>query len=177
MCSSTVCLTSVLERVGGQRHAPIALPQENDPVPILYEAGSGRVRIISPPSIFDPRTVQPVASRCTDWSILAQMFVLYINLLRNKFAVFHCAPLVTATDKLAGWQCCCYWRWGIVRFLRTGAGLILIRMGASGRPLWGLVLYCAQNFVARLETVSFSKSTLLNVISHLVSQSGNFAGQ
>jgi hypothetical protein len=33
---------------------------------------SGRVRKISPPTRFDPRTVQPVASRYTDWAIPAQ---------------------------------------------------------------------------------------------------------
>ena len=32
---------------------------------------SGMVRKISPPPGFDPRTVQPVASRCADWSIPA----------------------------------------------------------------------------------------------------------
>jgi hypothetical protein len=42
-----------------------------DMVPILQEAvwtpgRSGRVRKISPPPEFDPRTVQPVASRYTD---------------------------------------------------------------------------------------------------------------
>jgi hypothetical protein len=41
------------------------------PVPIVQEAGwpqgrSGRVRKISPPPRFDPRTVQPVASRYAD---------------------------------------------------------------------------------------------------------------
>jgi len=34
-CSSTLSLISVLEGVGGQRHAPAALP----PVPIVSEAG------------------------------------------------------------------------------------------------------------------------------------------
>ena len=41
------------------------------PVPIVQEVGgpqgrSGQVRKISPPPGFDPRTVQPLASRCTD---------------------------------------------------------------------------------------------------------------
>ena len=45
-------------------------------VPIVQEAGwaqgrSGRVRKISPPPGFDPRIVQPVASRYTDWAIPA----------------------------------------------------------------------------------------------------------
>jgi hypothetical protein len=45
-----------------------------DPVPIVHEAGwgqgrSGRAWKISTPPGFDPRTIQPVASRCTDWAI------------------------------------------------------------------------------------------------------------
>jgi hypothetical protein len=60
--------------VGGQRHAPAALPLGNNRYPLYRMLGgsqgrSGRVRKISPPSGFDPRTVQPVASRYTDWAI------------------------------------------------------------------------------------------------------------
>ena len=57
--------------VGGQRHAPAALPPEKDPVSILQEAGwtPGPVWMgaenLAPPG-FDPWTVQPVASRYTD---------------------------------------------------------------------------------------------------------------
>ena len=36
------------------------------------QAWSGRERQASPPPVFDPRTVQAVASRCTDWVIAAQ---------------------------------------------------------------------------------------------------------
>ena len=39
MCSSTLPSTSALDRVGGQRHAPAALPPTKDPVPIVQEAG------------------------------------------------------------------------------------------------------------------------------------------
>jgi hypothetical protein len=55
--------------VGGQRHAPAALP----PVPIVQEAGW--VLKISPQPWFDPRTVQLVASRYTDWAIPAHQGV------------------------------------------------------------------------------------------------------
>ena len=40
-----------------------------DSVPIVQEAGSGQLRKILPQSGFNPRTVQPVASRYTDWAI------------------------------------------------------------------------------------------------------------
>ena len=68
--SSTVSLTSALDGVGGQRHAPAALPPGKIRHPFYTRLGgpqgrSGPVRNISPPPGFDPRTVQPVASRYT----------------------------------------------------------------------------------------------------------------
>ena len=50
--------------------------RQKDPVLIVQEAGyaqgrSGRVRKISPPPVFDPRTVQSVASRYKDCAIRA----------------------------------------------------------------------------------------------------------
>jgi hypothetical protein len=60
--------------VGGQPHAlAVLLPREMDPVPILQVAGwaPGRVREISPSPAFDPRSVQPLASRYTDSAIPA----------------------------------------------------------------------------------------------------------
>jgi hypothetical protein len=51
--------------VGGQHHAPAAFTPRKDPVPIVQEAGW----VSEPPPGFDPRTFQPVASRCTDYAI------------------------------------------------------------------------------------------------------------
>ena len=59
----------------GQCHVPTALPQEKTWYRRLYRKLGGlqsrprRVRKISLPPGFDPRTVQPVASRYTDWAI------------------------------------------------------------------------------------------------------------
>ena len=52
-------------RVGGQCHAPASLPPGKTRYPLYRRLGgpqdrSGRVRKISPPREFDPRTVQPV---------------------------------------------------------------------------------------------------------------------
>jgi hypothetical protein len=63
-------------RVGGQRHAPAVLRSGKTRYPLYEGLGgpqgmSGRMRKISPPPGFDPRTVQPVESRCTDWAIPA----------------------------------------------------------------------------------------------------------
>ena len=72
MCSSTLSLTSVVDGVGVQRHAPAALPTGKELVPILQGAGWGPGagldrcgKFRSPPG-FDPCTVWPIASRYTD---------------------------------------------------------------------------------------------------------------
>jgi hypothetical protein len=59
--------------VGGQLHAPAALPPGKRPCTrcIGSWGRSGRVLKISSPPGFVPRTVQPVASRYTDWAIPA----------------------------------------------------------------------------------------------------------
>jgi hypothetical protein len=65
-------VTSALEGVGGQHHAPAALTPGKTRYPLYRRQGgsqgrSGRVRKIAPsPPGFDPRTVQP--SRYTDWA-------------------------------------------------------------------------------------------------------------
>ena len=67
-------MTSALDGVGGQSHDPAAFTPEKDTVPIVQKAGwaPGPVWIgaenLPPPPGFDPRTVQPVGSRYTDWA-------------------------------------------------------------------------------------------------------------
>ena len=65
--------------VGGQRHAPAALPPGKTRHPLYRRLGgpqgrSGRVRKISPPPGFNPRPVQTLASRYTDWAIPTPLF-------------------------------------------------------------------------------------------------------
>jgi hypothetical protein len=73
----TLSLTLALDEGGGQLHAPAALPPEKKtryPMyrrPVGPQGRSGRLRKISPPPGFDPRTIQPVASRYTDYAIPA----------------------------------------------------------------------------------------------------------
>jgi len=64
--------------VGGQRQAPAALPQEKTRYSLYRRLSgthgrSGRMRKFLPPPGFDPRTVQLVASRYTDWAISAHL--------------------------------------------------------------------------------------------------------
>ena len=73
---STLSLTSALDNVG-QFRAPSALPPAKTRYPVYRRLGepqgrSERVRRISPLPGFDPRTVQPVASRNTDCAIPAR---------------------------------------------------------------------------------------------------------
>jgi hypothetical protein len=58
--------------VGGQRHSPAALPPGMARYLLYRRLGgpqgrSGRVRKLSPPPGFDPRTVYPVASRLSTY--------------------------------------------------------------------------------------------------------------
>ena len=67
-------MTTALEGVRGQSHAPAALYPPGKTRYQLYrrlgvpQGRSGQVRKISLPPGFDPRTVQPVASRYNDWA-------------------------------------------------------------------------------------------------------------
>ena len=65
-------LTTALEGVRGQNHAQAALyPRERRGTHCTLNGSQGRsgqVRKISPPPGFDPRTVQSVASRYTDYA-------------------------------------------------------------------------------------------------------------
>ena len=64
--------------VGDQRHSPAVSPLGKENRYSLYrrlggpQGRSGRVRKNSPSPGFDPRSVQPVASRYTDWAIPAR---------------------------------------------------------------------------------------------------------
>jgi hypothetical protein len=67
--------------VSGQRHTPAALSLGMTQHTFYRRLGghqgrSGRVRKISPPPGFDPRTVQPVVNLCTDWDIPAHKYGL-----------------------------------------------------------------------------------------------------
>jgi hypothetical protein len=62
--------------VGGQHHSPAALPPGMTQYPLYRRLGgprgrSGQVPKISPPPEFNPRTIQPVASRYTVWALPA----------------------------------------------------------------------------------------------------------
>jgi hypothetical protein len=77
--------------VGGQRHAPAALPPGETQYPFYRRLGgpqgrSGRVRKNPPPPPlgFDPWTVQPIASRCTDKAIPSHIEIDNTNQWRTQ---------------------------------------------------------------------------------------------
>jgi len=79
MYSSTLSLTSSLDGVGAQRHAPPHYLRERPGIHCIVGGPHGRfgqARKISPPPRFGPRTVQLVASRYTDRDIPARFNVL-----------------------------------------------------------------------------------------------------
>ena len=67
-------MTTALEVGEGSVSRPgRSIPLENTRYPLYRRLGgsqgrSGQVRKISPPPGFDPRTVQPVASRCSNYA-------------------------------------------------------------------------------------------------------------
>ena len=68
--------------VGDQRQAPAALPPGMTRFPLYRTLGrpqgrSRRMRKISPPLGFDPRTAQLVARRYTDYAIPAPTYTIY----------------------------------------------------------------------------------------------------
>ena len=74
--------------VGGQHHDPTNWPPGKTRYPLYEDAGwaqnrSEEVRKISPPTGFDPRTVQPVVSLYTDWAILASALMRYVCLIKR----------------------------------------------------------------------------------------------
>ena len=84
--SSTLSLTSTIDGVGDQLHAPATLPpgkrRGTDCIGswVGHRAGLDGCGNCRPPPGFDPRTVQPVASRYTDCAILAHRIILKCSL-------------------------------------------------------------------------------------------------
>jgi hypothetical protein len=77
---------------GGQSHAPAALHLGKSWYPLCNRMGgpqgrSGRVRKISPPRGFDPRTVRPVASSYTDCAIPAYCTKICTNNNNGKIGL------------------------------------------------------------------------------------------
>ena len=105
MYSSTLPSTSALDGCGWStpRHAPAVLPPRNTLYPLYKRLGgpqdlSGQVRKISPTPGFDLRTVQPVASRYSDWAIPDPWALkMYFNPLKAELSpICHLLTLLRA---------------------------------------------------------------------------------
>ena len=78
--------------MGGKRQALANLPPRKTRYPLYRRLGgpqgqSGHLKKILPPPVFDPRTFQPVASRYTDYAILAHfqgVWQIHFNSQVNK---------------------------------------------------------------------------------------------
>jgi len=112
-------MTTALERgEGSASRASRSLPLGKTRYPLYRRLGgpqgrSGQVRKISPPPGFDPRTVQPLASRYTDWTTRPTYYVyctvteVFLNLtevfltLTEVFPCFFLSCKANARVKLA----------------------------------------------------------------------------
>ena len=95
MYSSTLSLTSALD--GWSTPRPGRFTPGKDPVPIVLEAGGAAGPVwtgaenIAPPPGFDPRTVQPVACRYTEWAIPAHdrnMVERFFNVVKYDIYIY-----------------------------------------------------------------------------------------
>jgi len=93
-----------------------ALPQERYPVPIVQEAGwaqgcSGQVRKILFPPGFNPWTVQPVASRYTDFAVPDISFCpahFHIFVTGIVWIIYKCVYCNPVTECRVAVSCVCF---------------------------------------------------------------------
>ena len=101
--------------VGVQRHAPAVLPPGKTRYPLYSRLGgpqdrSGPVRKISPLPGFNPRTVQPVASRYADYAVAIYIYI-YIYIYNGQRKVWssggstHCTCQLTVLS-MSVLECC-----------------------------------------------------------------------
>jgi hypothetical protein len=80
--------------VGGQCHAPAALPVGMTWYPLYRRLGghqgwSGGVQKISPPSGFEPCTIQAIANCYTNYAIPAHKIICILNTILSQFNSVH----------------------------------------------------------------------------------------
>ena len=95
--------------MSGQRHSPVVLHPGETRYPLYRRLGrpqgrSGGVRKISPTPGFDPRAVQPVASRYTDWAIAAHSLYTYTH------SLYVCRPVRSVLNLFAVQRICIFSR-------------------------------------------------------------------
>ena len=93
MYSCTPYVTSVLDGVCGQRHAPAALPAGKTDYPLYRwlfgpQGRSGRVRKISP-----PRPVQPIVSHYPGLHCVKYLYERIIKRVNDITASYNCCIL------------------------------------------------------------------------------------
>ena len=91
--SCTLSLPSALYGVDGQRHAPVAVTPGKSRYPLYRRLGGHQGR--SGECGFDPRIVQPIASRYSDWAIQGHQ-VAVVSVL---FKYIWCVHLVGSINE------------------------------------------------------------------------------
>jgi hypothetical protein len=95
--------------VGGQYHASAALPPGKTRYPMYRRLGgpqgrSGQLRKISHPQKFDPRTVQPVTSRYTNWGIPAPVHKMSTKYIALFWVTSKSVQLKSYSTKKCKWM-------------------------------------------------------------------------
>ena len=99
--------TSAIDEGGWSTPRPAALPPGKTRYPLYRRLGrprgrSGRVRKIWPTPGFDPQTVQPVASRYTDWAIPAH--TRWMLVVKFTPRLLHPTKINPGTQWIGGWM-------------------------------------------------------------------------
>jgi len=104
MYSSTVSLTSTLDVGGWSRPRPGGIPPGRTRYPLYMRL---RVRKISPPPGFDPRTVQSVASRCTDYRFIKGQTtdMVWNNFNKYKEPNYYVDKNSSVHKSICSWPC------------------------------------------------------------------------
>jgi hypothetical protein len=116
--SSTLSLNSALDGVGGQRHAPAALPPRKTRYPLYRrlsgpQGRSGLCGKSRPPLGFDPRNVQPVASRYTDCALPVSLWIKSTKIFFRVFGeILQWKPLLFnyRLSSNSNPSVCCWWK-------------------------------------------------------------------
>jgi len=154
-------MTAALEGVRGQRHAPAALYTPGKTrYPLCRgldgpQGPSGQVRKISPPPGFDSRTVQPVASRYTDYSTRPTK---YVTLFRKSEERTWIWKSMSKSKMILRWHLRFYWQsiirqWSLGLWRRGVSKIFLCTEGRTFLTNTGVLL---SNCTAFLPTKSYS---------------------
>ena len=117
---------------GSASHPGHSLPPWKDPVPIVQEAGwapgpvwTGAENLAPPSPGFDPQTIQPVASRYTDWATRPTLELLLLPICRTSCVTLQ--PSGMFYFPVIYFEFNCRWKWYIPWILPVVLRLLILQ--------------------------------------------------